>query len=60
MNPDHAGQIRDAEELLSAGTHRPGLAKSLYLGHFVPDFVMTFTTPLEARPNSAMPPVVIT
>jgi alkylation response protein AidB-like acyl-CoA dehydrogenase len=42
MNPDRAGQIRDAEELLSAGIHRPGLAKGLYLGHFVPDFVMPF------------------
>jgi len=42
MKPDHAGQIRDAEELLSAGIQRPGLAKGLYLGHFVPDFVMPF------------------
>jgi alkylation response protein AidB-like acyl-CoA dehydrogenase len=42
MNPDRVGQIRDAEELLSTGANRPGLAKGLYLGHFNADFVMPF------------------
>ncbi len=58
MNPDHAGQIRDAEELLSGGAQRPGLAKSLYLGHFVPDFIMPFPqlpADQQERLNAVLP-----
>src|ERR1051326_6978507 len=43
-------QIRDAEELLFSGNEKLGLAKGLFLGRFVADWVMPYPTiPREHR-----------
>src|SRR5260221_12757610 len=37
-------QMREAEELLFAGTQKLGIAKGLFLGRFVADWVMPYPT----------------
>src|SRR2546426_4727287 len=37
-------QVREAEELLFAGPQKLGLAKGLFLGRFVADWVMPYPT----------------
>ncbi|MEA3209490.1 MAG: acyl-CoA dehydrogenase family er 9 [Chthoniobacter sp.] len=46
----HEKEIRDAEELLFTGPQKLGIAKGLFLGRFVADWVMPYPTlPAEER-----------
>src|SRR5690242_10299290 len=42
-------QVREAEELLFAGPQKLGVAKGLFLGRFVADWVMPYPTVPEAE-----------
>src|SRR2546427_147819 len=43
-DPAREKQVRDAEELLFTGPQKLGLAKGLFLGRFVADWVMPYPT----------------
>src|SRR5215471_18185114 len=58
MNPDRAEQIRAADELLFAGPQKLGIAKGLYLGRFISDWVMPYpsmTPDQQNRLDAVMP-----
>jgi alkylation response protein AidB-like acyl-CoA dehydrogenase len=53
-------QIREAEELLFAGPQKLGVAKGLFLGQFVSDWVMPYprlTTDQQTRLEEALPEI---
>ncbi len=60
MNPDRAEQIRAADELLFTGPQKLGIAKGLYLGRFISDWVMPYPSMAPEQQNrldAIMPPL---
>src|SRR5438105_4784748 len=48
-DPQREKQVREAEELLFTGPQKVGVAKGLFLGRFVADWVMPYPSVPEAE-----------